>query len=401
MILSLIAQLAFSALNYIIHLDFQSYAYSEFLISFSGGFVRRGLLGEILLWITSATGLEPQYVIIPICIIAYSFVFIFLWRKFKEKGYCWWLILSPLLCGLVFFIIRKDYLLYCVMIGMFYLVKDADPSFWKRVAASALALLGLYLHEAFIFWGIPLFALALLTHKNQFKINLLLVCLLLINFAILCYYKGDSAIAHSIVASWQQLLPDQKIFYTHDNSIGALSWTLDGTAKFHINHNTGGRALYFMGVMFWPLCFCVVYYYLNFFFMAFKPTNSTFGPSAQSRLSYMFLLVSVCLLPMFAVLSCDYGRLFQYAAISSLSAFLIFDRSVQERIMTENIKNRIQRMNTFIGRQFVPTKGVMITLLLFFGISPCYFDLQTSFDSSPVGSIVYYLFKFAEKILFH
>ncbi len=128
-----------------------TYEFSEFLINFQGGFVRRGLLGEILFWFTSTTGINPQITISIICALFYIGVTWFFFVKFKERGYRWWLLLSPFMCGFVVYVIRKDFILYAVVIGMMYLIRDGSPALWKRIVALFLASFGLMLHEAFMF----------------------------------------------------------------------------------------------------------------------------------------------------------------------------------------------------------------------------------------------------------
>lgn len=401
LIMSLLAKLAYAFLVYVYKFNFQSYGYSDFLISFEGGFVRRGLFGQMLMWLNSTLGIQPQYVIIFVCLAAYAFILAFFLNKFKAKGYCWWLLLTPLACGLFFFLIRKDYLMYCILIGMLYLVREEQPSLLKRIAAVALGIFCLYLHEAFLFWGIALLAIVMLTQKHQFKVNAALILVILANFAVLSYFKGDSTTAYKIIDAWNGVLPGSPLSFTEDNSIGALSWTTGFAAVKHITANTGGKELYYLGILFWPLCFCAVYYFYSFYFVTFKPRKGNFDLKAQNQLSFLFLFMSVCLFPMFAALSCDYGRLFQYAVIGSLAAFLILDEKVKERMLPGRIETGIQRTNLFLGRQFVPTRGLMITLLLFGGISPCYFDLYDAIAQSPVGSIAFIVFQAAGQLLLH
>jgi len=362
------------------------YGYSDFLINFSGGFVRRGLPGEVLLWTTAHTGIHPYIIITAICIAAFGFVLWFFLSKFKKEGYCWWMVLSPLLCGLMSYLIRKDYLLYAIIICMFLLVKGRNPAMWKKVLAFALGILGLMLHEAFIFWGIPLFALILLKDRDQRPLNILMIAGLLALFGVLCIFNGDAATAQSIIDSWNSVLPGRPLRLVYNDSIGALAWRVKDTMLAHISLNIGADQRY-AGAIYWPVCYIAVYYLVTFFFSAFKPRNSKFGEAERTRRSSMFLIVSVCLLPMFSVLSCDYARLFQYATLTSFAAFLILDEAVIQQTIPQAVQVKVAALNNALARLVHPSKGLLIILLLLIGISPGYFNPVSGIIQSPIGAL--------------
>jgi len=387
MILSFFSRFKIIFVNFFEPTNIQGYGFTEFLINFEGGFVRRGLLGEVLLWITTHTGIHPHIIITAICLLSFGFVLSFFLLAFKKNGYCWWIVFSPLLCGFLVYFIRKDYLLYSVLIGMLWLVRDSDPILWKKLLAFALGILGLMLHEAFVFWGIALFALVLFTDRNQRPLNILLIAGLMVLFMLLCIFKGDQFIAQSIIDSWNSLLPGEPLELIHDDSIGALTWQLKETMFFHIKQNTGGYSHSYLGVIYWPMCLMVVYYFITFFFSVFKPKRSTFGVAERTQLSSLFLIVVICLLPMSMVLSCDYGRLFQYAAITSFAAFLILKDDVKQRIIPKTIQMKVAGFNNLLTRLVHPNKGLLVILLFFIGISPSSFHLDSSLAQSPIGYI--------------
>jgi len=398
MILSLLSKF-FSFILYVNDLtDLSGYGFTEFLINFRGGFVRRGVLGEVLMWVTAHTDIHPHVTITVICLSAFCFVLWFFLKVFKKKGYCWWIVLSPLLCGLMVFVIRKDYLLYAIIICMFLLVKDSSPAMWKKVMAFALGILALMLHEAFIFWGIPLFALILLKDRNQRFLNILMLAGLLSVFGVLCVFKGDTATAQSIIDSWNSLLPGSPLKLIYYDSIGALTWQLKDAILFHIKHNIGSSELC-LGVVYWPLFYFVVYYFITFYFSVFKPQHSMYGEAERTQLSSMFLIVSVCLLPMFTVLSCDYARLFQYATVTSFASFLILNDEVKQQIIPQAVQMNVARLNNFLARLVHPSKGLLVMLLFFIGISPNYFNIYESMLQSPIGVLWIRLYSIALKLI--
>ncbi len=138
LILSFLCRFKSIIVNFISPTNLQGWGFTEFLINFEGGFVRRGLLGEILLWITTHTGIHPHIIITAICLLSFGFVLSFFLCAFKKRGYCWWIVFSPLLCGFLVYFIRKDYLLYCVLIGMLWLMRNPNPILRKKLFAFAL-----------------------------------------------------------------------------------------------------------------------------------------------------------------------------------------------------------------------------------------------------------------------
>jgi len=90
--------------------DFSGFGYTEFMINFQGGFVRRGLMGELLYWLCSATGFSPFVISYTMCVAAWIIVVSFFLYKFKNKCWNWWILMSPLFLGATFNMVRKDYL---------------------------------------------------------------------------------------------------------------------------------------------------------------------------------------------------------------------------------------------------------------------------------------------------
>jgi len=366
--------------------NLHGYGYTEFLINFEGGFVRRGLLGEVLLWITERTGVHPYILITTLSLLAFGFVLCFFIRKFKDKGYCWWIIFSPLLCGYMLDIIRKDFILYAITICMFLLVRHSHPAMWKKLLAFTLALLGLLLHEAFIFWGIPLFALVLLNDRPHRVANIIMLVCLLSAFGVLCFFKGDASIAQSIIDSWNNILPDSPLKPMYGDSIGALTWNTKETMMLHLALNVG-RSQLCLGIVYWPLLYFAAYYLITFFHTVFQPKRTSFGVTKQTTLSSMFLIVSFCLLPMFTVLSCDYARLYQYAAMTAFAAFFILDGPVKKQIVPKAIQSRVARFNDFLARTISPSKGLLVLLLFTIGMCPASLNMYESLLQSPVGAL--------------
>ncbi len=342
---------------------YSAYGFTEFLINFQGGFVRRGLLGQLLYQLHTATGLNVTAMVLTLCFGAALFTVGFFLRQFARRGYCWWLLLSPLFCGFLTCIVRKDFLLYALLIGSIYLLRQR-----KALAATLLTIVGLFLHEAYLFWGAPLVALLLWAQSRWrgYAAGVLFVGV----FALLSAFKGDVVTALAINDSWDalQLFPPLS---NASGSIAALGWDADYAMEFHLAKNftyQGERVALFYR----PLTYLLAYYlFTNFIFAFGAPPHSE---RDRVHLSALYLLVSLTLLPMWVCLSCDYARLYQYVAVSAFATFLILPSATLAAALPHWLQRAAERLNSTLRAIVPPTRGLLLLLLLFLAEMPCYFD---------------------------
>lgn len=376
--------------NLFLNGNFQNYngfSFTEFLINFEAGFVRRGALGEALYGLCSATGISPFPVIIAICVAAWIAVLVFFFTKFRQKGYCWWFLLSPLVLGYTGDIIRKDFLCYLVVIAMMYLMARPIDTNLRCVALTLLGVAGMMLHEAFIFFGIPIVALFLFSDKSTRAWSVVFSVVSVACFLFLCHFKGDAGMARSIVDSWNSILPQPILEYKVRNSIGALGWGTRATMLFHLGVNIYNSAFVgYSGVVLRPLfAVCAYYMVTNFIFVFRRDSPQT--RMDCTNLSMLYLLSLICLLPMFTVLSCDYIRIYQYAAVSSLAAFLMLPADRIARMFPRRFVCLTEWINAHINRVVIPTKGLMIILLFVMSPAPWSYSPAGAFSQSIIGTL--------------
>lgn len=111
----------------------------DWLINYQGGFVRRGLIGEVLYFISRATGVSPAIYLVALQGIIFSVYFYFSWRLLKEKNdlvkYAF-LIFSPFL--FTFAInsqaggYRKEILYFAILSFVAYAYKKFDTKKFQR-----------------------------------------------------------------------------------------------------------------------------------------------------------------------------------------------------------------------------------------------------------------------------
>ena len=364
-----------------------SFSITEFLISFEGGFVRRGLLGECLYGLSTLTGLSPLPIIIAISIAAYAGFFAILLRKFYTKGVCWWLAFTPILLCTVYYVIRKDFLCYLLIALIMWILARYKPSTARSTALTLFCCLGMMLHEAFIFYGFPFVALMMLSEVRRFRINLLYICLIPALFILLSVFRGDRATADGIIAAWNSIVPGQPMHYVYFNSIGALTWTLDDAIWLHIYNNFYSPQWgWAAGIALRASELCLLFYTLSNFFIIFP---WRWSPSATDRcnLPSLSLLTIICMLPMLTVLSCDQYRVYQYITVAAILPFLFLKARTIAEAFPAWFTNIAVGINSLFIKVLPQRRWIMAIMILLMCLPTPQYHLAEFNWTSPLGTV--------------
>ncbi|MFM7169512.1 MAG: hypothetical protein ACKOYH_01475 [Cyanobium sp.] len=100
----------------------ESYALTEWLVNYSGGFVRRGFVGQILLWAHHAIGIGVNLAVIVIALGAFAGYSFLVFRQSRRIAPAWVLLTTPILGYAVYMdgiMLRKDVFL---LLGYFLVV---------------------------------------------------------------------------------------------------------------------------------------------------------------------------------------------------------------------------------------------------------------------------------------
>lgn len=128
-----------------------------------------------------------------------------------------------------------------------------------------------------------------------------------------CMAKGSENIANSIWNSWQPLFKYQGIISpTPGAGVAFLEKPIQECIMMHLNLNYGIETSIFgfdpylvFGSLFMFIC---IYY-----FVVRIPSLKGQTKGIKILLSDMYIFQFICLLPMFTILSCDFGRTINYA----------------------------------------------------------------------------------------
>jgi hypothetical protein len=224
----------------------------EWLTNYSAGFIRRGLVGEVVLLLGRASGINLVWIVFGIQVAVYL---TFLWCVYRlTEGLRWgWmvaaLLLSPATLGFIVLDppngFKKEILLFAALGAVICLLLYARLRDWQM--AALLATFGVILvlsHEPLLFY-LPYFFAVVALHTGSLRRALGVVAWP----AILCgiaaiavlLHPGDRAMAEKICSSVGGTLGT---FGVADDSVcgGSIAWLQQSLAQAHANVMVAARA---------------------------------------------------------------------------------------------------------------------------------------------------------------
>lgn len=295
--------------------DKYSYQYEDWLINYSNGFVRRGLIGELLIKISQIINANLQ-VILYLFLIFLLFVFYYkslkIFSNLKHNFATLFLIFSPYY--FFFYLtnhtagVRKEFLLFiffCYFVSNIN-IDNIKNNLWKYSLFSPILVL---VHEGLFFY-LPFFVLIVLffltNKKNFYFVIKNLIFTILLSSLIFCFsflFKGSMDHVVSICNSLNGYVKET---CTQGGAINELNYKLtQATMEVYKEHNL-------ISILQWIL---ITFY--GFIPIIFLLKNSEFKTKLYLEnllklKSYnfikIFLLISfVCMLPLFFV-AFDWGR---------------------------------------------------------------------------------------------
>lgn len=233
---------------------FNEWPVTEWLVNYQGGFVRRGLIGELLLAISDPlTGILPNlYRLVLSSYFIYILVFFTVYFTAKIKNYRVLLIALIIQGGIYHMGISADFYtrkenLFLILFGLLCLLyifatrRQGPPRKKSFITLVSLAIISapilILIHEAYLFMSFPLTVLLLWIACKEnpsyiyLRLGLMMYILICLIFFIICsIHHGDVILAQAI---WDALpLSDRlKISpaapYSQFAAISSIGWSLD------------------------------------------------------------------------------------------------------------------------------------------------------------------------------
>lgn len=315
------------------NVDYTEFVIPELMINFQGGFVRRGLLGELLF---QAFQLHP-YPVHTVILYAEAFILVvFLGLScwvFYRLRYIPIMAFAILIANMTAY--RRDFLLLLLAYLIFYLLINyvTRHRYWSLGLSIATTCLAVLLYEPSFFFIVPLSIFLFyrydshVCNRSRRILNTLLTFSLpLLTMALTCIYKGNRPQADAIWQSWsplfdylgiqQPVLPD---------ALGFLAWSqsIDEVTRFHLSINYGIGQGYTIGFNYLLISGSLLFF-LGMYFIQLTTPHRDSTHRVSTQLSSLYIFQFICLLPMFTILSCDFCRTIIYVIFTSFFLEYLF-----------------------------------------------------------------------------
>lgn len=321
-------------------IKYSAWAFSEWLINYEGGFVRRGLFGQLLLVFKDQVKASNIIVLIIDCI----FLFLGSFYLFKLKGPNKVAFMATFFLG-TFGIInhlinnqyyyRKEYLGFVIVLFIVLLKDKISNNFISVVTLLSFVfiLIAILDHESFVFAHFGLLIFLFWNAKASAFQKVSAICLILIPFIVVSLFHGQKDTSDLI---WHSISEGNKtVINSSQNAIQAISWDFHKSVELSIYIFTHiGQLTYW----FTALIIFLTQLFIIFFYLRLDVKHLIF-----------FLLLNVGLIPLF-LLGWDWGRWFN---------IMIFNLSIVILKMEDYksfVKATSEKVNKIVYLQFLTKK---------------------------------------------
>ena len=399
--------------------EFYQFGISDWLINYESGFVRRGLVGQLLLSLYNTCPFDIGIAIIAttyISIILLSAVVIYMFYKHKTSMF----ILPTAFALGGFFLIkatfyRRDALMLLAIFLTLYLHRQylttSIKRRWLLLATYISGIVSLLIHEAAFFCFVPfLFIHYYTTHQGAIATRIgksaIFTLPYIVTFILSCTCKGNIEMGNTIWYSWSDF------FYARYGTqlpmgvgIEALSWDTIGTFKRHFTINYGGAIewnipyMSFLDIQFpraiaWIAIYIVIYYLCansNKIRLHEREYDNKHNP-INAYQPTILLMQFVALLPMFTLLSCDLRRVIIYWILTSffISYQLVALGGSLSIPLLSTASSRIVQF--FNNNRITSSKWFYLLCTLFVGVPACQFTIYDYTFSTEIFNTLRFIF---------
>lgn len=307
-----------------VRLKTNTWQVTELLINYQGGFVRRGIIGE--LFYMANPYIDTHMAIYIFCIICAILFFYLIFRDTIRKGYSILLLPSAFLLSSLFVSlhwVRKDIFIMLLFYCIVRLQKSMNS--YRILLINIILIIGILSHEVFLFISLPLMFFSVVsegdtwvqykrTVRNVFKTILYYLPAFIAGF-ITVVYKGNLEQAHEIWNSWAAM---DVLEGEMKGAIAAIGWT-SGKA---IEVGTEVFKTVRCGIVYYPIMWTLlafvafnVYMWMDKFkfrILGYTPTQDY----NTKESAYIIICQFLSMLPLLIVFA-DTSRAFFYVVMSS------------------------------------------------------------------------------------
>lgn len=374
--------LLFNICSSLYHQDYlHSSCFADFFINYQGGFVRRGLLGELLLC-CYRQGLNPYFIAIGLSLGCYAIIAWYLIRHFLKRKYEVSILLMTFLLGglgangIEFY--RRDFMILSVCILIIQLWRKMNLYSWI-IISNIIVSLTILCYEPFIFIGVPVTILLTRAKKLDWKKSIFSWIPAIIPFGTSCLYPGGKDKYDAIVTSTSSFLQNP----------GVMSFLLDNPKDvmgFHLQINfVSGSASTPSIIVSFVMLFCMTFYFIN---ATAVYDNNQHTWKQRRYILLIFSYMMLCLTPMFSILSIDCARTFMYATICTYMIYFAQNDQQLNQIFPKKLYQKADIILSISDKYTNPSPTKMLLIMLFIGLSQCTgMGFIECFKSAQLGTV--------------
>jgi len=368
---------------------------TECLINYAGGFVRRGLPGELALSVSSISGTPPNIIVVITCLLLLAGLILFYCRKATKKLPAF-LIASPIVLGIPAyndFLVRKDTLCIAILILCLIIEKTKHSIVLKNILINLLGIAAILSHEGFIFYGfLSIIAFRYFQSEKKLLSTIVSFSPMILAFCVSSIYHGNEltavAINKSLVTVWHNIDPSDKDINVPSCAITSLKYSLTNcpwmgySVLWEISYH-----IYTPIAWLTTIIICYVYL-LEFIVLNPSETNETIR-SHEVEKSRLFVILTAQLIfisPLF-IIGWDYGRWIFLWTASSLAIYLLGLNWNDQYLI--KVTAYVAECQKKIRLPWTPQKWH----LLFFGVPVCSWSVFSYFHASPLGNQVDFIYQ--------
>ena len=319
--------------------EYSAWQYVDWIINYQGGFVRRGLSGEILFKIHTLTNIKLDFLIFLFVTLIYFFVLIFLIKLVKYVEYSQLNTLIFLSPGFFLYPVmnsevigRKDILFLFII--SFFVLFEKKLNNKNLLILKVLSIFYLCLsHSIFLFYTPYLLFLYFLIKSSRKiliswgEILIFLISILTI-FLLIYFNQGNELVVSEICQSVKNFVS------TNCEESGQMFW-LGQDAKSHISVQTIKPDHLFIYIS----SLILTYFFI---FIKFYNTKIEIKYYKMNLINPILILLILFLftLPVY-YLGSDWGR---YISISFTGAFFIFIYCIKEKLFKQNYELSLNKI---------------------------------------------------------
>ena len=367
----------------------------EWLVSYQGGFIRRGFSGSIIYFLTDQLNINPIFLIWTISITLYFLLFLLIFKYCKSE-FPKYLIFSPIFLGAPIIqntLIRKDNLILlffgiCI-ITIELQLKNQISKFRTFFIVNIFSILAILNHESYGFWALPILVILVSIAKHKYMKTLFLrirsgLFFLLpsfITFFLCCIFKGNQEKVNIIHLSWRKFYPllpspGNEIFLPEPTgTVNSLTWSLkDGIDLSLSTLVQFSKFIWIPGAWIMTILICTLY------FISSKNKGKLF------KLKIFILFSNFLIFTPLFIVGCDFGRWIFLWIISSCLVVSFIERNDLVDLSLHPFFASIKYINKiFLNIPNINRYYSAPYFLLIFGFPGCCWSIFRYIQTMPIG----------------